>query len=429
MAKDHEVRLVSKIIRDRHLTPALEAGITAEWFAGDDSAEVYKFVADHFAQYGEVPTAVTVRDNYPTFPLQKVEDNLQYLVDAFVDWRRSTDTALALRDAVMAMEENNDHNLALQILSKSLVKIEGVGNLGTRDVDLTTNSDARLAAYEHLETTTDGMLGIPTGFPSIDKATAGLQPGQLITVIASPKTGKSVLALQIAINAHQDHGQVPVFQSFEMSNQEQQVRHDAIRAHISTNRLRRGQLKPQEKNRYVSMLNMMKEQQSFVLTDAVNGSTVSALESKLDKHNPNLLVIDGVYLMIDEQSGESNTPQALTNITRSLKRLAQRREIPIIITTQTLLWKMSKGRKVTADSIGYSSAFFQDSDVIIGLERTEDDDELSRILKIVESRNCGKVEVDLLWNWEEGQFMELESAYAQDNGLRPIDAEGGFDYE
>ena len=37
--------------------------------------------------------------------------------------------------------------------------------------------------------------------------------------------------------------------------------------------------------------------------------------------------------MIDEQSGEANTPQALTNITRGLKKLAQRFNKPIVIST------------------------------------------------------------------------------------------------
>jgi hypothetical protein len=87
---------------------------------------------------------------------------------------------------------------------------------------------------------------------------------------------------------------------------------------------------------------------------------------------------------------------------------------------------MKKGRQLTADSIGYSSSFFQDSDVIIGLERTEDDDEMTRVLKIVESRNCGKVEVDLIWNWEEGQFVEMTGAFAEASTYQG-DPGGGLD--
>jgi hypothetical protein len=61
--------------------------------------------------------------------------------------------------------------------------------------------------------------------------------------------------------------------------------------------------------------------------------------------------------------------------------------------------------KVTADSIGYSSSFFQDSDVILGLEPVEEDDSI-RILKVVASRNCPPKETSLTWRWETGCFHD-----------------------
>ena len=129
-----------------------------------------------------------------------------------------------------------------------------------------------------------------------------------------------------------------------------------------------------------------------------------ALMAKAEQLNPDILFVDGVYLMIDQVTGESNTPQALTNITRGLKRVAQKLNIPIVISTQTLLWKM-KGGKVSADSIGYSSSFFQDSDVILGLEPVEEDDEI-RLLKVVQARNCPPSETSITWRWDTGCFHD-----------------------
>jgi replicative DNA helicase len=120
------------------------------------------------------------------------------------------------------------------------------------------------------------------------------------------------------------------------------------------------------------------------------------------------MFVDGVYLMLDQVTGEANTPQALTNITRGLKRVAQKLDIPVIITTQTLLWKMKAG-KVTADSIGYSSSFFQDSDVIMGLEPVEANEQV-RTLKIVQSRNSAPAETSITWNWDTGCFHDEADA-------------------
>lgn len=130
------------------------------------------------------------------------------------------------------------------------------------------------------------------------------------------------------------------------------------------------------------------------------------LASKIDDlGRPDLIVIDGVYLMVDELTGESSTPQSLTNITRSLKRLAQNIQRPIFITTQALQWKMKKTR-LNSQSAGYSSSFVQDSDVVLGLEKVDEEIDDARILRVLMSRNCGPVETFLMWNFEEGRFEE-----------------------
>jgi replicative DNA helicase len=193
-----------------------------------------------------------------------------------------------------------------------------------------------------------------------------------------------------------------------MNNLEQQHRHDAMRARIAHSRLIRGKLNLDEEKRYKQALERMENMHKFYLSDSVSAMTVTGLASKIDKLRPNVVFVDGVYLMVDERTGKQNEPIALTNITRDLKQLAMSRELPIVISTQVLLWKM-KGKKVSADAIGYSSSFYQDSDVILGLQRQDEEDDTSRELKIVASRNCGPATADLLWDWEEGKFEEYAS--------------------
>jgi replicative DNA helicase len=348
-----------------------------------------------------VPTHVVVHDNFPNFKIIKnVEDTMDYLVDQMVAFRRRTITRNGI-EIVIEKVTANDHESALLEMGKTIALVNDQGVIGTTHVDLTKDPDKRWAAYENVQNSV--MLGVPTGFEKIDEATAGLQGGQLITVIAPPKTGKSQIALQMAINTHMA-GKVPMFQSFEMNNHEQSQRHDSMRSHISNGRLRRGKLKGDEEDRYLDMLDYMKQAHPFHLVDAVNGLTIDSLMAKAEQLNPDILFVDGVYLMLDQVTGEANTPQALTNITRGLKRVAQRLNIPIVITTQTLLWKM-KGGKVSADSIGYSSSFFQDSDVILGLEPVEED-EMIRILKVVQARNCPPGETSITWNWDTGCFHD-----------------------
>ncbi len=408
MAADNEVRLLSRAIRTRDISALLEAGIQDDWFFVEENKSVWRFIRQHWTRYQEVPTAVTVLDNFPTYRLLAVDDNIDYLLDQLIEYRKRQKTISVVQDASEAIA-SGDHNTAIAVLGQGVAKILDEGVRETTDIDLTNNATQRFDEYLNVKTRPNGLLGIATGFKTIDQATAGLQPGQLITIIAPPKTGKSVLALQVAVNVHKD-GFVPLFQSFEMNNIEQQHRHDAMRAHIAHSRLIRGALTKDEEARYKQTLEEMESMHKFYLTDSVSAMTVTGLAAKIDKLRPDIAFVDGVYLMVDEITGEQNSPQALTNITRALKQLAMAKKIPIVISTQVLLWKMKK-RQVSADAIGYSSSFYQDSDVILGLQKQDEEDDTSRELRIVASRNCGPATSDLLWDWEEGKFEEYGSLF------------------
>ena len=195
---------------------------------------------------------------------------------------------------------------------------------------------------------------------------------------------------------------------FEMLNHEQISRYDSMRARLSHHRLTTGTLTPDEEARYqMKLRNLEKMTTKFWFSEAATASTVSGIAAKIEAHSPDVVFIDGVYLMIDEITGKMNEAIALTNITRSLKKLAQRYQIPIVITTQVLSWKL-KGGKLSTDGIGYSSSFLQDSDVLFGLHKEDENVDDTRVLKILASRNCGPGEVSMLWDWETGHFRELD---------------------
>lgn len=406
---NNEKKLLSKAIKERNLAPLFSRNVTSNWFADEEDKRVWNKIRDHYSKYGECPSLEIIKENYPTFELIDSSDSIVYLLDSIVESRRKTLTVSIIRDAIESIDKHSDHEDALLKLQRGLIKIEDDGLSGTSDLDLTYEPMRRWDDYLERKSLPNGLRGLPTGFPTIDKATSGLQDGQLVVIIAPPKTGKSTLALQVALNIHREQKKVPMFQSFEMSNMEQEARYDAMRSLVSHQRLLTGTLTSEEESRYKKILEgLEKVQHKFWLVDSAAGSTVSGIASKIQTLQPDIVFIDGVYLMIDEQSGEANTPQALTNITRGLKRMAQRFNKPIVITTQVLTWKMKKGN-VTADSIGYSSSFFQDADIILGLQREDEVVDDTRLLKVVASRNSGPAEVTLEWQWSEGRFREMDA--------------------
>lgn len=401
-----EVRLLTRVIKERNISRLLLNNVTDTWFPDAEDKKVFVFLREHFVKYGECPSEELITETFPTYKFVESEDNIDFLIDDILVKRRKSSTVEIIRSAIDAIEKEQDHEKALLEIQRGVVKLEEDGFSETRDIDITADPMKRWEEYQERKNLPNGLRGLPTGFPTIDTATSGLQAGQLIVIVAPPKTGKSTLAMQIAHNVHM-RGSVPLFQSFEMSNQEQVARYDAMRARMSHHRLLTGTLTDEEEARYKFKLeNLTKMKHKFWLADAGNGATVSGVAGKVQLLRPEILFIDGVYLMIDEQSGEANTPLAITNITRALKRMAQRFSIPVVISTQVLTWKMKKGN-VTADSIGYSSSFFQDADVLFGLQREDENVDDTRLLKVLASRNTGPSEVSMLWDWETGQFREI----------------------
>jgi replicative DNA helicase len=402
-----EAKLLGSIIHVRDLSPLFERNVSDAWFPDEEDKRVWTFLRSHFAKYAECPSVEVVKANFPTYQIHELTDSVDYLLDDLVDKRRKNSITATIRTAVEEIQNNKDHESALMVIQGGIVRLEEEGLNKTSDVNLVQTTESRWEDYIFRKNN-PGLLGVATGFPTIDAVTNGLQKGQLIVVVATPKTGKSTLALQIANNIHKQ-GLSPMFQSFEMTNREQQDRYDSMRAQVSHNRLITGSLNSEEEKRYKDSLDKMSEDEAnFWLVDSAHGITVSAIQSKVQTLQPDVIFIDGVYLMMDEQTGESNTPQALTGITRSLKRLAQRMNKPVVITTQALNWKTKKG-KVSTDSIGYSSSFLQDADVVFGLEREDENVDDTRILKVMAARNSGNVEASLMWDWASGMFREMSS--------------------
>jgi len=403
---DYEKRLLSRALQDKNFTPLFMRGVTSSWFSNDSEKRLWEYVRDHHTNYGECPTLQIIRDNFPTYEFTDSTDNLDYLVDKLIEAKRASIINSAIHSAALTVSDSGNHEAAMMVMQKTLARLEEDGLTSVTDVDITFEAERRWDEYVERKNLPNGLRGLATGFKSLDAATSGIQKGQLIVIVAPPKTGKSTLALQMAHNIHMN-GAVPVFQSFEMSNQEQINRYDAMRARMSHHRLTTGTLTRDEEIRYQAKLRgMATMKHKFWLSESSSASTISGLANKVQLLQPDVLFVDGTYLMIDEQSGEANTALALTNITRSMKRLAQKYQIPIIISTQALEWKMRKGQ-VTADSIGYSSSFFQDADVLLALQREDDAVEDTRVLKLLAGRNCSPMEVSLVWDWNTGNFREI----------------------
>lgn len=362
-----------------------------------------EFHRDH----GAVPTERVLVQEYGAISLyDSTDETFSRLTEEIFDAYRKRCVMDALQPAIESLN-SDDVASAVAALSSGLQKA-AVETARLRDVDIIQNWENRLLRYDEMRNTPNALRGIPTGFHGLDKITHGLRPQQFVVFAGEPKRGKSLFALILANSAH-IHGKRPLFVSFEMSIEEQEARYDSLISRVPYTRILSGDLDNKDMAKIRKALSIRKNMHPFVFSEDTSSlTTISALSSKVREYSPDVLFVDGVYLMDDEEGEPKGSPQALTNITRGLKRMAQHFDIPIVATTQVLSWKLQnrKTRAVTADAIGYTSSFAQDADLILGVERNPDLDDQA-IIRVVLARTAPTGEVHVKWDWNTMEFEEV----------------------
>jgi replicative DNA helicase len=394
--------LISRILVDGDITAPLDANISTKHFGAEEAQDAWDWILTYRAQYGVAPNVETFRRKYPNFPVQLAPtDPMGALIDEVFAKYKTRLTTDGLATAVEHFTKTNDVDSTLPIIQEFVSTLHA--DTSRADVQLATDIVGKLVV-KYATAEENHMPGIPTGFKLIDEALGGLQDEQLVTIIGLPKRMKSSYLLAIGINAMHAGYRVGIV-SFEMSNTEQQGRWLSLGAGVPLTPMQRGLLTPVQLDKlyqYEADLTETPGMGELIFIHDVNGaSTVDGLAAKHEQHRFDLLLVDGMYLMEDQLGEAKGSSQALTNITRGTKKLAQVAKIPIVVTTQALASRTSRARGIEMESIAYTSSFAQDSDVLIGIDRLDMKQPISK-LKVVAARNALGVECEVAIDYAKG---------------------------
>jgi replicative DNA helicase len=103
----------------------------------------------------------------------------------------------------MAYEDSTDAFECLDHLSGKIGELAMVG-VSSDGQDIASVLVERVQYLHEMNDSVDEVIGIPTGFPILDKITRGWIAGYLIILAARPSVGKTALALNLARNAAAD---------------------------------------------------------------------------------------------------------------------------------------------------------------------------------------------------------------------------------
>jgi replicative DNA helicase len=208
---------------------------------------------------------------------------------------------------------------------------------------------------------------IATGFPSLDRVLGGgVRRGDLVVLGGDVGSGKSALALAMALRAAESGRNVAYF-SGEMTRERVMERVLAIEGRVRIDDLRQGTL--DEVARAGAGAAAVRLREWLPRIERLPTGGAAALEERIDRGwGLDLLVVDPVQSL---PLGTRENAEELADAVRRLKRLALDLEAPVLATAQLTPEAGRDDRRPQLDDFGALGAVKHHADVVLALFREE----------------------------------------------------------
>jgi replicative DNA helicase len=351
-----------------------------------------------------VPTAANI-EHYARIVEEKailrrlIESGTRIVSDAFSD---PEDV-----DVVLDQAEKSIFNIALNRTREGFHRIDSVIKRVLDKID-------------SLYAKKQSITGIPTGFPDLDKLTAGFQNADLIIIAARPAVGKTAFALNIAQEVAIKH-KIPIaLFSLEMSKEQLAQRMLCSEAEIDAQKLKTASLSDTGWKKLTRALGRLSEAPIFI--DDTASITVIEIRAKARRlkieKGLGLVVVDYLQLMRGRARVE-NRVQEISDIARSLKTLARELDIPVIAISQlSRAVEQRPGRIPQLSDLRESGEIEQTADLVMFIHREDyynPQSERGNIADVIiaKQRNGPVGTIELVFRKEIAKFCSKETRYEE----------------
>lgn len=370
--------------------------------------DVWEFAKDYHANHGEVPGIAVVQEKFPHFEAVPVDAKTDYylgeLRNEFIKGRMDEIMTLAAQNMKSGRDASSKVLSKIQESLLTLNKYAGTAqDLNLMDFD---NAERHYEDVKAKALKLGGLPGIPTGVAFIDSAyTSGLAGGDLVVVLGWTGRAKSLFTTLVACNAH-DKGFVPMIASMEMSGQKVRDRVYTIKGSglFTNSGLGIGDI---EMDTFRKFASSNENKSDFIVISSESGSelTPNIIESKIDQHHPQVVIIDYAQLGADNAHSENMT-QRMMNMSKEYKRLAVKKNIAImLISSATAESASSSDVPPTIEQVAWSRQLAYDADLAFAVHKYDN----ANLIEIVcrKNRNGPLFSGTLDWDIDNGIIKEM----------------------
>ena len=380
-----QFQVLNKILQTKDFSIVLDNNLNENFFTSYENE--FKFIRDHYEQYGTVPDRLTFASAFPEFDLFDVAEPNSFLLQSLTNDFLTNNLAAGFNKAKRLLESGKGEE-AYAALEACLEERKRATPLSCTDL-ITDQS-----RYEHYK---DRALGngrqyYKTGFAEIDFDLGGIDPDNENMIIAARTgIGKTWTLLKMAVALYKQ-GLVVGIYSGEMTTDKVGYRIDTLLGGIDNRAITRGDVVVMEKYRkYFESLkqNAAKGAIKVITPSDINGPPgVPALDTFIKREHLDVLLVDQYSLLEDVKNHAKAFWEKVANISHEMKLLQVVSGIPIISVSQLNRTKSEEKGEHDTTQISGSDRIGQDATVVIMLDQDKKAGTL--ILNIVKARDGGE---------------------------------------
>lgn len=398
-----ELQTINAVLKNKDIGVLYGASVDELFVAYGD---VWQTIKDYHTKYHAIPDIEVIKERHADLEVLEVSEQTEHYLDGLRDEYVKSRIDNIITKAAHALDRNAA-NIVLAKVQESLSKLNRFAG-GAVDMDIMDFDDAE-RHYEEVRERAEamgGLPGIPTGISFIDSAyTSGLAPGDLVVVLGWTGRGKSITTTLFACHAH-DCGFTPMIVSLEMSASKVRDRVYTIKGSglfsnsslalgdISTDNFKKFKEKQENKPEFIVVTN-----------EGATELTPNVVESKIEQHQPKMVIIDYAQLHTDNANSDNMT-QRMMNMSKEYKRLAVKKQVVIIlISSATAESAASSNEPPTIEQVAWSRQLAYDADLAFAIHKLDDSDLIMIVCR--KNRNGPLFAGMLDWDINNGIYKEV----------------------
>jgi replicative DNA helicase len=304
--------------------------------------------------------------------------------------------------------------------------------------DITDSTQDRYDQYKYTQENPDVIKGFLSGYKELDDYTWGVKNSEMLVIGGASSSGKSLLMLNMAVNAwlggnipsegitgHTD-GKDVLFVTLEMSKQQAEHRVDANVAKVRHRAVVRGQLTPEEEERWERCLKFQESYgKKFYILDMPRGTTMGEIEAKYDTlmgiFEPDGIFIDYLQLMKPTLGQIGQDWLDVGKVSEEMHEFCRKKDKPVVTAAQRKAAQKKTGGKriddVNLEDLGRSK-MIGDNSAIVLIIANRDDETLREDMEIhiVKNRDGAKGKFLLRKEFAKSRIETLPDNWTEDFG-------------